>query len=68
VGFIDDDHRKAGRQLHGCRIFPPNKLQELVRLHGVSEVLVSSHKVPESVLEDLRGMGIVPRRLSIRIE
>jgi hypothetical protein len=39
-----------------------------VRKHGVHEVLISSQKVPDSVLDDLRGMGMVLRRLSIRIE
>jgi UDP-GlcNAc:undecaprenyl-phosphate GlcNAc-1-phosphate transferase len=68
VGFIDDDARKTGRVLHGFRIFTRQQLPELMERHGINEVLVSSNKVPESALDDLRDMGIVLRRLSIRIE
>src|SRR5262249_52133038 len=56
VGFIDDDLRKVGKLIHGCRIFNTGELPDLIRRHGVSEVLVSSAKIPESKLDQLRGM------------
>jgi UDP-GlcNAc:undecaprenyl-phosphate/decaprenyl-phosphate GlcNAc-1-phosphate transferase len=68
VGFVDDDPRKAGREIHGCRIFPRAKLQELVTKHGIREIVVSTAKVPEATLEELARMGIVTRKLSIRVE
>jgi UDP-GlcNAc:undecaprenyl-phosphate GlcNAc-1-phosphate transferase len=68
VGFIDDDLLKAGRLLHGFRIFPSQKLPDLIRVHGVSEVLISSSKVPETAIEIVRNLGLQPRRMSIRIE
>ncbi|MBI2835603.1 MAG: hypothetical protein HYX76_14370 [Acidobacteria bacterium] len=68
IGFIDDDKRKAGRLLHGCRIFPRAKLPDLIRAHGVNDILISSAKVPESVLDDLRGFGLRTRKMSIHIE
>jgi UDP-GlcNAc:undecaprenyl-phosphate GlcNAc-1-phosphate transferase len=68
VGFIDDDTRKAGKIIHGFRIFDCNDLPDLIRRHEIHDVLVSSGKVSESKLESLRGMGIILRRMSIRIE
>ena len=68
VGFIDDDDRKAGKKIHGYRIFDIDELPSLIRAHGVSEVLISSLKVSEARLESLRRMGVGLKKMSIRIE
>ncbi len=68
VGFIDDDARKAGKLLRGYRIFSSADLPRLIVSHGVSEVLVSSRKVPDSRLDVLRDMGVGLRRLKIDLE
>jgi len=68
VGFIDDDTQKTGRLLRGYQIFSSDDLPELISSHGVSEVLVSSLKVPESKLYGLRNMGVVLKRLKIDLE
>ncbi|MCI0337946.1 MAG: hypothetical protein L0226_10235 [Acidobacteria bacterium] len=68
VGFIDDDMNKTGKILRGYRIFSSEDLPELINEHGVSEVLISSVKVPESKLDDLRGLGVALKRLRIQIE
>jgi UDP-GlcNAc:undecaprenyl-phosphate/decaprenyl-phosphate GlcNAc-1-phosphate transferase len=68
VGFIDDDARKAGRLLRGYRIFSSDDLPALISLHRVSEILVSSLKVPESRLDGLRNMGVGLKRLKIDLE
>jgi UDP-GlcNAc:undecaprenyl-phosphate GlcNAc-1-phosphate transferase len=68
VGFIDDDARKAGKKIHGYRIFSSSDLPDLIRRHGVNEVLISSAKVSESKLDELRGLGVHLRKMSIRIE
>jgi UDP-GlcNAc:undecaprenyl-phosphate GlcNAc-1-phosphate transferase len=68
LGFIDDDAGKTGRLLLGYQIFSSNDLPELISSHGVSEVLVSSLKVPESRLVDLRNMGVGLKRLRIDLE
>jgi UDP-GlcNAc:undecaprenyl-phosphate/decaprenyl-phosphate GlcNAc-1-phosphate transferase len=68
VGFIDDDGRKAGKKIHGYRIFDSNDLPKLIRAYGISEVLISSFKVPESRLDSLRSMGVCLKKMSIRIE
>ena len=68
VGFIDDDAAKAGRLMHGVRIFSSKQLNDLIRAHGVREVLISSLKVPESKLDHIRHLGISLKKMSIRIE
>jgi UDP-GlcNAc:undecaprenyl-phosphate GlcNAc-1-phosphate transferase len=68
VGFIDDDDRKAGKLIHGYRIFESDQLPDLIRTYGITEVLISSLKVPDSRLDLLRNMGVCLKKLSIRIE
>jgi UDP-GlcNAc:undecaprenyl-phosphate GlcNAc-1-phosphate transferase len=68
VGFIDDDHHKVGRLIHGCRIFERQALPDLIRTRGVREVLVSSLKVADSQLTDLRPLGVNLRRMTVRIQ
>jgi UDP-GlcNAc:undecaprenyl-phosphate GlcNAc-1-phosphate transferase len=68
IGFIDDDWRKTGRVMHGCRIFRHADLPELIRKRGVREVLVSSSKVPAAKLDHLRSLGVSTKRMSIRFE
>lgn len=68
IGFIDDDVSKKGKILRGYQIFSSKDLPELINEHGVSEVLVSSGKVPESKLDYLRGLGVALKRLRIQLE
>ena len=68
VGFIDDDDRKAGKLIHGYRIFGSKQLPHLVRTYGVSEVLISTFKVPDAKLDYLRRLGVGLKKMSIRIE
>ncbi|PYP86051.1 MAG: hypothetical protein DMF61_14550 [Blastocatellia bacterium AA13] len=68
LGFIDDDRRKTGKLIHGCRIFDSREAPELIRAHGISEVLVSSSSVHEGRLDHLRGLGVSLRTMSIRFE
>ena len=68
VGFIDDDEGKAGKLIHGYRIFGSKQLPHLVRDYGVSEVLISTFKVPDEKLDYLRRLGIGLKKMSIRIE
>src|SRR5262249_61597224 len=42
VGFIDDDERKAGRLIHGFRIFGSDQLTALIQAYNVEDVIVSS--------------------------
>jgi UDP-GlcNAc:undecaprenyl-phosphate GlcNAc-1-phosphate transferase len=73
VGFLDDDPLKKDRLLHGLPVFGGNgSMPAICRQHDVQEVFISSSKfTPERVqeiLEDCRRMGIVLRRLQIRLD
>jgi UDP-GlcNAc:undecaprenyl-phosphate/decaprenyl-phosphate GlcNAc-1-phosphate transferase len=68
VGFIDDDARKAGKLIHGYRIFNSLELPNLMARHGINDVLISSEKVSEVRLTMLRNQGLCLRRMTIRIE
>ncbi|MBI3650438.1 MAG: hypothetical protein HY231_05255 [Acidobacteria bacterium] len=68
VGFIDDDERKAGKLMHGYRIFSSLELPGVLERHHIHEVLISSEKVSENRLTSLRDLGICLRKMSIRIE
>ncbi len=68
VGFIDDDVQKTGKLLRGYQIFSSDDARELINSHGVSEVLISSPKVPESKLDGLRNMGVGLKRLRIQLD
>jgi UDP-GlcNAc:undecaprenyl-phosphate/decaprenyl-phosphate GlcNAc-1-phosphate transferase len=68
IGFIDDDARKVGRLLHGYRIFGPCDLPQLIDRHRVREVLISSAKIPDQILEDLHHLGVAWKRIRFHIE
>jgi FlaA1/EpsC-like NDP-sugar epimerase/8-oxo-dGTP pyrophosphatase MutT (NUDIX family) len=51
VGFIDDDERKQGSQVHGIKVFPPSKLNEIVLNREVSMVALA---IPNASREELR--------------
>jgi UDP-GlcNAc:undecaprenyl-phosphate GlcNAc-1-phosphate transferase len=68
VGFVDEDDRMAGKVIHGYRIFEVSEMPAVIREHGVHEVLIPGLRVSESLLDDLRSMGVSPRRMSIRFE
>ena len=60
VAFLDDDRSKIGRRLHGISIYRPTDLPRVTGKHIVSEVLVSSAKIPE---EKAKALGIAVRRI-----
>jgi FlaA1/EpsC-like NDP-sugar epimerase len=68
IGFLDDDERKVGGLLQGYRVFGPSDLPQLIDQHGVHEVLISSAKIPEHKLEDLRHLGVTWKRPRLQIE
>jgi len=68
VAFIDDDCRKTGKLIRGYKIFDSKKLPDLMKEHGVRDVLVSSCIAPNGNLDRLRSMGASLKMMSIRIE
>lgn len=41
AAFVDDDRSLWGRDVVGIRVFPPNRIEELIRNRGVDEVILS---------------------------
>lgn len=68
VGFVDEDQRKAGKVIHGYRIFEVKDMPDVMRVHGVSDVLIPAQQVSDSMLASLRGFGLNPRRMSIHFD
>ena len=54
LGFIDDDRNKAGRLLHGFKIFGPGRsLAELSAHHSVRTVILALPSAPGKVVRDV---------------
>jgi UDP-GlcNAc:undecaprenyl-phosphate/decaprenyl-phosphate GlcNAc-1-phosphate transferase len=73
VGFLDDDPGKAGKVIHGLKVFGGNgDLGDICTRHNVDEVIISSSKMSEDrlaqVLEFCRAQEIEIRRMRISIE
>ena len=46
IGFIDDDRGKHRTRIHGLPVFGGSeRMERLIREHGVTEVIVSSAKI-----------------------
>jgi len=48
VAFLDDDRNLWGRDVAGIRVYPPDRLDELIRNRGVGEVVLSVPKADAS--------------------
>ncbi len=59
VGFIDDDAEKHGRYVHGVQVLGAvDDLEEICRVHGIEEVLITTDKLtPETIQDLLRRCG-----------
>jgi UDP-GlcNAc:undecaprenyl-phosphate GlcNAc-1-phosphate transferase len=73
VGFLDDDPHKKGKRIHGLRVLGGNgSLRAICVAQGVEEVLVSSTKVAEERLEEIRrdceATGVTLKRMRIHFE
>jgi UDP-GlcNAc:undecaprenyl-phosphate GlcNAc-1-phosphate transferase len=73
VGFLDDDPGKAGKVIHGLKVFGGNgDMSAICKRHEVEEVLISSRKMSKERLQEIlvycRENEIVVRRARIMIE
>lgn len=48
IGFIDDDLKKKGRSLEGTFIYPPEKLEELIKENNIETVVISISNISAS--------------------
>ena len=73
IGFIDDDPLKKGKMINGLQVFDANgSLPELCREKDITEILVSSRKIPRERLGELRDVcrdaNVSLMRAQIKIE
>lgn len=73
IGFIDDDPLKKDKLIHGLRVFGGNgSLESICRERDVEEILISSHKISATRLNEIREIclrtEIDLKRASLRIE
>ncbi len=73
VGFLDDDPAKAGKVIHGLKVYAGNgDLNVVCRQHNVNEVLISTYRMPEERLQEILGFcrahHILVKRMKIGIE
>ncbi len=73
VGFVDDDPHKKGRVIHGFRVFGGNgSLRDICREQRVTEVLISSTKVSEERVREIRtdceAQSVTLKRMRIHFE
>ncbi len=46
TAFVDDDERKVGKTIDGIKILSASKLEALIKLHEVDEVIFASYTIP----------------------
>jgi UDP-GlcNAc:undecaprenyl-phosphate GlcNAc-1-phosphate transferase len=73
IGFLDDDPAKAGKVIHGLRVFGGNgDLGNVCKQHEVDEVVISSLKMTDErvqeVLQICADRQIVVKRMRITME
>jgi UDP-GlcNAc:undecaprenyl-phosphate GlcNAc-1-phosphate transferase len=73
VGFLDDDPAKAGKVIHGLKVFGGNgELPTVCREHQVDEVLISSSRMSAERIREIQSCcqdeQVKLKRMRIRIE
>ena len=67
AGFIDADPSLAGRDVAGVRVFPPSRLENLIRDFGVREVILSMPSIGaeqrQAIFADLNRFAVKIRTL-----
>ena len=48
IAFIDDDTARQGNSMHGIKVLPFRKLENLIKLKGVQEVLLAMPALPQN--------------------
>jgi FlaA1/EpsC-like NDP-sugar epimerase len=73
VGFIDENHRNQGKQIHGYPVVGSlDSLGTTLEAHPVSEIIVTSDNISAEIMERLRQIcnvhQISLRRFKSRLE
>jgi UDP-GlcNAc:undecaprenyl-phosphate/decaprenyl-phosphate GlcNAc-1-phosphate transferase len=73
VAFVDDDASKAGRLIHGVRVYSPAaSLAEICHKLGAKEVLISTTKITKerltAIIGECAAAGLLTRRACMSFE
>jgi UDP-GlcNAc:undecaprenyl-phosphate/decaprenyl-phosphate GlcNAc-1-phosphate transferase len=73
VGFVDDDHRKAGKVIHGLPVYPGDvPLGAICERARAKEVFLSTAALPNlkvrAIVGECESAGVAVKRMSIEIE
>lgn len=71
VGFVDDDPKKAGKVIHGLRVYEAEDLPSVCERLAVQEVIISTSNLPalrlRSVIEQCDAIGLPLRQMQIQL-
>jgi UDP-GlcNAc:undecaprenyl-phosphate/decaprenyl-phosphate GlcNAc-1-phosphate transferase len=73
IGFVDDDPLKKDKVIRGLKVFGGNgSLLEICESNEIEEVLISSRKIPQQRVKEIREVcetaDVLLKRISIKIE
>lgn len=73
VGFLDDDRSKVGTRIHEVPVLGGlDQVEDLLPVHGIAEVIVSSAKIPAEQVRRLEAIcaarGVAVVRGAVRLE
>lgn len=71
VGFVDDDPKKAGKLIHGLRVYDAEDLRLVCERLAVQEVIISTLSLwparREQVIEECDAIGLPLRQMRIHL-
>lgn len=67
IGFLDDDHSLYGTRVNGLRVYPIERLRDLVERKNVTDVMLALPSAPRlrrnEIIQSLRGLPLTVRTL-----
>ena len=67
VGFVDDDRSLYDTRVNGLRVYPAERLRDLIGRKGVSDVMLALPSAPRqrrnAIIQGLRGLPLTVRTL-----
>ncbi|WP_245657135.1 polysaccharide biosynthesis protein [Meinhardsimonia xiamenensis] len=66
VAFVDDNPSLWGMMVAGLQVYPPSRLEEIVRRKGIARVLIAMPSAPEARIRELvRALSKLPVEVQV---